>query len=235
LDADPSAGLRSDEEARLLWQRFLATGERDLQRLVLDIHDGPVQYLFAAISQLKAAASKLEPDSPGAVSVIRGLRLLEHALGEIRDVVGAFRPPGFERRPPGDIIEGLVVQHEAMTGQVVDLELDPDLGDCSLPTKIGLYRIVQEALANGYRHAAADSQRVVLSRRDVTLHLTVADDGRGFDVESVLRAEEDVAVEGGHFGLRGIQDRVNVLGGAFSVHSTPGRGTELHVALPCHP
>lgn len=224
----------AEPDVQRLWQRFLATGERDLQRLVLDIHDGPVQYLFAAISQLKIAASKLEPGSEAGERVARGLQLLEHTLGEIRHLVGAFRPPGFERRPIGDILDGLIVQHESLTDQAVELELDPELGDCSLPVKIALYRIVQEALANGYRHGGADRQRVTLRREGSTLHLRVADDGKGFDVQRVLQAEQGVAVEGGHFGLRGIQDRVDVLGGSFAVRSAPGEGTELQVTLPCH-
>lgn len=223
----------TEPDVQRVWQRFLATGERDLQRLVLDIHDGPVQYLFAAISQLKMASSKLEPDSDAGQRVERSLQLLEHALGEIRHLVGAFRPPGFERRPVGDILDGLIVQHESLTDQAVEFELDPQLGDCALPVKIALYRIVQEALANGYRHGEADRQRVSLRREGPTLYLTVADDGKGFDAQRVLQAEQGVAVEGGHFGLRGIQDRVDVLGGTFSVRSTPGEGTELRIALPC--
>ncbi len=220
------------EEARVASRRIMATGERELQRLVLDVHDGPVQYLFAAVSQLQMAVSKLEVGSDAEGRVRQGLLLLEQALGEMRDLIGAFRPPGFERRPLGDLIEGLAVQHEALTGQAVDLSVEPELGDCALPTKIAIYRIVQEALANGYRHSGADRQQVVLSRADSSLRLTVADDGAGFDAERVLWSERDVAVEGGHFGLRGIQDRVAVLGGSFSVRSTPGRGTELNVTLP---
>lgn len=222
-----------DDDPVLATRRFLATGERDLQRLVLDIHDGPVQYLFAAISQLQMAVTRLEPDSDARRRVEGGLRVLGLALAEIRDLVGAFRAPGFERRPLSDLIEGLAVQHEAITGQAIDLSIESEGIDCALPTKIAIYRIVQEALANGYRHGSSDHQRVSLSHQESRLHLTVADDGRGFDAERVLQAERDVAVEGGHFGLRGIQDRVAVLGGTFTLRSAPGRGTELSVTLPC--
>lgn len=219
------------DEARLASRRMMATGERDLQRLVLDMHDGPVQYLFAAVSQLQMTLPKLASESEAERRVNQALGLLQQALGEIRDLVGAFRPPGFERRPLSDLIEGLAVQHEELTGQAVEMTFDPELGGCALPAKIAIYRIVQEALANGYRHGAVDRQRVLLTREGSWLHLTVADDGAGFDAERVLRAERDVAVEGGHFGLRGIQDRVAALGGTFSIRSTPGRGTELNVKL----
>lgn len=217
----------------LATRRFLATGERDLQRLVLDIHDGPVQYLFAAVSQLRMALTSLRTGSPTRRRVEQGLEALQTALSEVRELVGAFRAPGFERRPLTDLIEGLAVQHEAMTGQAIELEVVSGPGDCGLATKIAVYRIVQEALANGYRHGGATHQRVSLRVSGSQLELVVADDGRGFDAERVLRAERDVAVEGGHFGLRGIQDRVDVLGGSFGLRSRPGHGTELTVTLPC--
>src|SRR3972149_1392478 len=101
-------GLAMEYETREAGGRLLATTERDLQRIVLDMHDGPVQALFAALSQLP---------------------LLERALGEIRSFIGAFRPPGFERRSLVALIEGLAVQHETLTGQGVELALPGALGD----------------------------------------------------------------------------------------------------------
>jgi len=124
-----------------------------------------------------------------------------------------------------------VVQHEALTEQKIALALKPDVGDCALATKIAIYRILQEALANGYRHSGATRQHVTLERADAHLTLTVSDDGKGFDPAAVLAREADVGVEGGHFGLRGIQDRVEMLGGSFRLDSAPGRGSTLTVTL----
>ena len=69
-------------------------------------------------------------------------------------------------------------------------------------------------------------------RQSDRLALTVADDGKGFSPADVLAREANVGVEGGHFGLRGIQDRVAMLGGTFQIESAPGRGTSLTVTLP---
>jgi signal transduction histidine kinase len=196
------------------------------------MHDGPVQDIFAALSQLQVLARSLAGDSGSQQRAHQAVRLLERALGEIRNFIGAFRPPGFERRALGDIIEGLAVQHETLTDQTVELRLPDDLGDCALPTKIAIYRILQEGLANGHRHSGASRQRVSVVRRGASIELTVSDDGHGFDPQRVLASEEDVGVEGGHFGLRGIQDRVEMLGGTFALESAPGRGTTLTVSLP---
>lgn len=221
-----------DSGTRAASRRLLATSERELQRIVLDMHDGPVQDIFAALSQLQVLERALADDPAWRQRAQQAVALLERALGEIRNFIGAFRPPGFERRALGEIIEGLAVQHETLTDQAVELELPENLGDCALPTKIAIYRILQEALANGHRHSGASRQQVHVARRGGVIELAVADEGRGFDPQRVLASEEDVGVEGGHFGLRGIQDRVEMLGGTFAVDSAPGRGTALRVTLP---
>jgi signal transduction histidine kinase len=224
-----------DAEVRAASRRILATSERELQRIVLDMHDGPVQDIFAALSQLQVLDRSLAADPPSQKRAQQAVALLERALGEIRNFIGAFRPPGFERRELGAIIEGLAVQHETLTNQTVELTVAQDLGDCALATKIAIYRILQEALANGHRHSGATRQRVVVARRDEMIVLTVSDDGKGFDPQGVLAREADVGVEGGHFGLRGIQDRVAMVGGTFALESAPGQGTALTVTLPILP
>jgi signal transduction histidine kinase len=196
------------------------------------MHDGPVQDIFAALSQLQVLERALTHDPASEHRARQTVQLLERALGEIRNFIGAFRPPGFERRGLGEIIEGLAVQHETLTDQAVELQLPDELGDCALPTKIAVYRILQEALANGHRHSGASAQRVIVERRGAAITLTVSDDGRGFNPKRVLASEEDVGVEGGHFGLRGIQDRVEMLGGSFALESAPGQGTTLTITLP---
>src|SRR3989475_4411435 len=168
-----------DAEARAASRRLLATSERELQRIVLDMHDGPVQDIFAALSQLQVLERALAADPTAAQRARQAVRLLERALGEIRNFIGAFRPPGFERRELGQIIEGLAVQHETLTEQAVELELPGELGDCALPTKIAIYRILQEALANGHRHSGATRQRVSVERRGPAVAPTRLGDRRG--------------------------------------------------------
>src|SRR5437762_13554792 len=121
-----------DADTRAASRRLLATSERELQRIVLDMHDGPVQDIFAALSQLQVLERALADDPTAAQRVSQAVGLLERALGEIRNFIGAFRPPGFERPALGQIIEGLAVQHETLTEQGVELDLPEDLGDCAL-------------------------------------------------------------------------------------------------------
>src|SRR3989454_2993289 len=176
---------QQNADTRAASRRLLATSERELQRIVLDMHDGPVQDIFAALSQLQVLERSLAADASSQQRARQSVRLLERALGEIRNFIGAFRPPGFERRPLGEIVEGLAVQHETLTDQLIELDLPPDLGDCTLPTKIAIYRILQEALANGHRHSGAGRQRVTVARQSGSIALTVSDDGKGFDPQRV--------------------------------------------------
>ena len=74
------------------------------------MHDGPVQDIFAALSQLQVLERSLAGDAMAQQRANQAVQLLERALGEIRNFIGAFRPPGFERRALGEIVEGLAVQ-----------------------------------------------------------------------------------------------------------------------------
>ncbi|HXI20058.1 MAG TPA: ATP-binding protein, partial [Gemmatimonadales bacterium] len=87
-------------------------------------------------------------------------------------------------------------------------------------------RILQEAIANTVRHAAARTVRVRLSYRGPGLRLLVADDGRGFLVD------RDFRNYGGHWGLLGMEERAGQVGGSLAVRSAPGRGAAVVVHIP---
>lgn len=212
--------------------RFLEIAEREVGRIILDIHDGPVQNIFAALSQLYVVQKGLA-QAPGQTRdelerIRRSVGLLESALNEIRTFMGAFRPPEFERRDLVSILEGLVIQHEELTGNAVYLALDGELPPVPLPVKISLYRILQEALSNAVRHGGASQHQVKLRSDGSSLVMEVADTGRGFDVAAVM--QRPLA---GHFGLEGMRERVTLLGGRFSIESSPGLGTRIRVEVPC--
>ncbi len=90
---------------------------------------------------------------------------------------------------------------------------------------VNLYRVVQEALTNVTRHAAARQVILRLAWEDAGLRLTVQDDGRGFAVPAALQSLSDQ----GHLGLVGIQERVNLIGGTLTLESAPGQGMTLRV------
>ncbi len=115
-------------------------------------------------------------------------------------------------------------QRKVGVGPAVSVDVEEVPTDLPLPVKITLFRLLQESLANGFRHGGAAHQRITLKARDGELLVEVADDGHGFDPNS--------AAAEGHFGIAGMRERVVILGGTFSVHSAPHRGTVIRATLP---
>ena len=211
--------------------RMMQVTERELQRILLDIHDGPVQHMYAALSQLSLLGRAL--DAPGgqaeARERIERIRLLlEGGLNEVRSFIGAFRPPEFEARELVTLLEGLALQHEAMTDTRIELEVRGRIPEVPLPVKIGLYRVLQEGLSNAYRHGGANRVivrlRRVVRRGEPRLRLSVSDNGHGFDPRTVPVDR--------HYGLQGMRDRVEMIGGRFRLRSQPGRGAMIAVEAP---
>ncbi len=221
-------------EEHLAARRILPVTEEELQRVVLNIHDGPMQKLFAALSQLNVLQSQTAQDklTPAACStgLTRIANLIESSLDEIRNTLGVMRPPEFARRDLLSVLEGLILQHEEFTGGRVDLEVHGPLPRVSLPVKIALYRIVQEALSNAYRHAGVMEAQVKLSARGQGVRLEVIDRGRGFTPPPLSGPEATERAE--HIGLRGMRERVSLVDGTFAVESAPGAGTHITVDVP---
>ncbi len=224
-------------EEHLAARRILAVTEEELQRIVLDIHDGLAQRLYVAQTQLSLikqkrrqgqAISEAEWDE----NLQRLSGLLEEALQEIRHFLGSFRAPDFAQRDTAVIIHNLVRQHEALTGCPVALISCPERLPASLPVKIALYRICQEALNNAYRHAHATEQSVRLTLEDQMICLEISDNGQGFTPPPLHGPEATEQAE--HIGLRGMRDRVGLVNGQFELHTAPGRGTQIIVKVPLH-
>lgn len=211
--------------------RTTALNERFLRRLSADLHDGPGQDLGLALLRIEAlaevCAACTQPVSEGH-TVSQDFRLvqtaLRSALGDLREISSGLRLPDFGKLSPGETVERAVRNHERKTGRAVALTLADLPDEAPLPVKITLYRLLQESLVNGFRHAAGVDQRVRVAGEDRQLLVEVADAGRGFDPEAVM--------DDGHLGLAGMRERVEILGGQFEVESAAGTGTVVRARLP---
>lgn len=226
-----------DDQSDIASRRILSVTEEELSRIVLDIHDGPVQYLFAALSLVTKLQNDLDAQPQTVPAHMRPTlgrvsELVEASLHEIKAFLGTFRPPEFNRRSLRSIIEGLVIQHEEWTNQSIDLRFKRLPDDVALPVKIALYRILQEALANSYRHAQVPQLSVEVWAENNYICMEVRDQGRGFDPPPLAGPQGTEREE--HIGLRGMRDRVALLEGVFELESHPGQGTRITVKLPAH-
>lgn len=236
---DGSHPLAPDRREIRASHRLLEVAEWELQQILLNIHDGPVQAMYAALSQLDLlqrsltqGRDDLPPEAEDRMDRIR--RLLESGLTDVRSFLGAFRSPEFSARDLPTLLRELLLQHEAMTDMEVEFQAENVPLDPPLPVRITLYRVLQEALSNAYRHGGANGVRVELRLAPASavegvptplrLELEVKDNGSGFDPGGLPGAK--------HFGLEGMRDRVEILGGDFSLESAPGKGTTVRVEVP---
>jgi signal transduction histidine kinase len=229
--------IRASRETLAQAQRqLLRSREQERARLARDLHDDPIQSLVGLNLQLGLLLAQAEP-SPAGEATIPPVETLSAMRAEVRGLLTSLRQVCAELRPPmldtlglGAALRALAEDWSAQCSVAVRLDLPPDatLRPLLDEVAVNLYRVTQEALANVARHAAARQVTIALAWQDSHLSLTLQDDGRGFVVPDTLHR---LAAEG-HFGLVGMQERVNLIGGAWTVDSTPGQGTTVHIVWP---
>ncbi len=217
--------IRASREALTQAQhRLLRSREEERARLARDLHDGPLQALIALNMQL----GLLAPQSGALAAELAALRAeVRGLLAELRGVCSELRPPMLDTLGLAGALRALSDEWSAQNHVPVHLDLQPDPAFPSLPEEVAvnLYRVAQEALTNIAKHAQARRVEVALASRHGRLTMTIADDGLGF---TLPRDIDDLIAEG-HFGIAGLRERVNLIGGKLDLQSTPGRGTRLRV------
>jgi signal transduction histidine kinase len=220
--------------------QILATDERMLGRMGLDIHDGPTQQLSVALLEVQllqedvaqaAAEGTMPPDSLNP-ALDRIYETVGGALHEMRELIGQLRPAQFEDRTLKDILGDALTAFEARADCAVESEWDGEfpVNGVSITQRITFYRILQETLSNAHRHGQAQRVRVRLSEDGRGTALEVRDDGKGFDPDAVQRRKPGMPLA--RFGLHGMRDRAQILGGTFEAVSAPGEGATIRVFLP---
>jgi signal transduction histidine kinase len=216
---------RTHAEREAALQAAVDASELERRRIAADLHDGTVQELVAASYRLAAARERAEPGSDSAAALAGAEETTRTAVRELRSLLIDIYPPRLREAGLADALEGLVRPLE-QRGIAASVDAPRDL-ELPYETTELLYRTAREAVRNVAEHAAAGEVRMVVSRADGHVVLTVDDDGRGFSPEAALARPAE-----GHFGLRLLADRVQDGGGTFEVDSAPGRGTRLRVEVP---
>lgn len=214
-------------------ERLLDAADRRIARLGFDIHDGPLQRLSLLAGDLASLDRALGRISPGdEASSLARQRVGEIAftLGEtqreLRDLTLSAANSG-----TGLLADDLgreVVRFGNRTGVRVRLKVAGDIERTTRSQRLAVHRVVEESLANIREHAHASSVQVSIRRKTGLLHLTVKDDGRGFDVGRALRR----ASRDGRLGLVAMAERVRFLGGELEISSNPGGPTTVSATLP---
>lgn len=220
--------------------QILLTDERMLGRMGLDIHDGPTQQLSVALLEVQLLEAELadaeEAGLPAPATLRPALARIYETVGgalhEMRELIGHLRPAQFEDRRLIDILQDAITGFEKRTDCEVAATWEGEfpVNGVSITQRITLYRILQETLTNAHRHGRARSVRVHVSEDPSGVTLDVRDDGAGFDAEAAQRRRPGMPVA--RYGLHGMRDRAQILGGAFEIVSAPGEGARVSVFLP---
>jgi signal transduction histidine kinase len=207
-----------------LSRRLLAVQEDERRHLSRELHDEFAQLLATVTLHLHAA--KRVAGEAACPSLDESIALLQQAGAQVRSLALELRPTMLETGGLDAALRWLAEQHRQRTG--IDTEITGQLGDVPGDLAIACFRVAQEALTNVARHAHARRVWIETGQGDGLLRLLIRDDGIGFDVEETLRR----AASGSHLGLLGMKERADILGGRLEIHSTPGQGTRISVALP---
>jgi signal transduction histidine kinase len=220
----------NEARARLLKQ-VMSAREEEQRRIARDLHDGIGQSLTSLLLGLCAAAEV--PTFEEAQARLKELRgITASLLDDVRRLARGLRPSLLDDLGLVAVLERYAADFTQAHGIAVDV-YTPDLASARLPAEVetALYRIAQEALTNVLKHAAAKAVSLVVGRElggSPGVHLTVEDDGRGFDNDALIQAPGT----GIGLGLLDIRERAALLNGAVTLESRPGSGTTVHVYIP---
>jgi signal transduction histidine kinase len=211
--------------AERLRQR-LAAAEAERKRWARELHDETLQSLSSLRLGLARAERSAAPEMlPSAMH--QAVDQLEESIANLRALITDLRPAALDELGTEAAIEALA-QRSAQHGVEVDISIDLafEQGRASsrhvAEVETALYRIVQEALTNATKHGQAKRAVVEISEDEATIHVRIRDDGKGFDP----------SVSTGGFGLIGMRERAQVLGGQLAIETAPGEGACVHASIP---
>jgi signal transduction histidine kinase len=214
------------ERLRDLLRRTVRLQEDERRRIASDIHDAVSPLITGALYQARAVRltsngngdEKHDNESLTAIT-----DLLERAMTELHDVIFALRPPDLDDLGVVAAIDRYVQQINR-TGLPCRLEVIGEQQRMPPEARLGVYRIVQEALHNSLRHADADEAVVKLEWSEDLLRVTIRDNGSGFDIEQEARPAS--------LGLLSMRERAAAIGARLEIASRPGDGTVVILERP---
>lgn len=219
---------------RALLSGLIAAQEEERRAIAYDLHDGLTQYVMASHAHLEAfrRAHETGKEERANRELNQGLRYLKEAVVESRRLVNGLRSLALDDLGLAGALEQLVTEEKTHAGWE-EADFLHNIAGCryhkTLETTV--YRVAQEALTNARKHAQANRIRLTLLSETIQgsgaarLVLEIRDWGRGFLPEQ--RAEDY-----GHVGLQSMSERVNLIGGDYSLKSAPDEGTVIHAIFP---
>ena len=217
-----------EDQVRRLAERLLEVEDRERRRLSTELHDEAGQSLLCIRLQLEMLERCVPPGHADlATGLSEARELTEKTIVEIRRLISALSPAVPDQLGLAPALRQLRTRFRRVHKAQVTLQLG-QLRNLDRQTASAMYRLVQECLNNIAKHSGASRVNISLHSVDRELRLRVEDNGVGFHEEEALSKRDS-------FGLAGMRQRVELLGGKFDLDSRPGRGTRVLVSLPAEP
>jgi PAS domain S-box-containing protein len=217
----------SRQRLQTLSRRLVKIQENERRHLARELHDEIGQALTVIEMNLQALLA-----SPGSGVLARRLKasltVVEHVQEQVHDISLNLRPSILDDLGLEPALRWYTERQAALADLQAEVRVDPLEQRLDPMIETECFRVAQEALTNVVKHARAHTLTVELTRNDQQLHLSVRDDGVGFDVASF----REKAVRGASLGLLSMEERATLAGGGLQYHSTPGQGTEVHAWFP---
>jgi signal transduction histidine kinase/ligand-binding sensor domain-containing protein len=213
------------ENARLYERAEQTAAVTERSRLARELHDSVTQLLYSVTLYAEAAAELLRSgETETAADHLRELRdTAQEALREMRLLIFELHRPSLEKGGLAGALQARLDAVETRGGMHSELQVE-GTEQLSRTTQAELYNIGQEALNNALKHAHANSVSIRLRFTDEETELELRDDGVGFEPASNL--------SGGGFGISGMKERAQRIGGTLQIESAPGQGTKVNVRVP---
>ena len=213
---------KSRQELERLSRRLVDAQEAERRSISRELHDEVGQTLGALLvdighlSNLLPAEDRITHEQIGRIK-----KAAETAVKSIRDIALLLRPPMLDDLGLVPALEWQARETSRRGEMEVEVHAEELKGDLPDEVKVGIYRLVQEALQNAATHAHAKNATVLLKRDRNGVVVEIIDDGKGFEPERTRG-----------MGILGMEERVRQLGGELAIRSTPGKGTAVHAELP---
>jgi len=229
---DMTESRRTEERLRALTHRVVQVQEAERGRVALELHDNITQNLCAVLPRWAALASKLpahEKASRG--EVMKLSQMLGQTVEEVQRIARNLRSSVLDELGLVPALRAICTEFADRTGVSLKLACKPLTARLPAEGELALYRILQNALSNVERHARARHVAMHLTKADGFIQLTIKDDGIGFDPDQPPARRKKKR----DFGLLRMRERATYVGGALTVKSVRGAGTEIEVRIPLPP
>jgi signal transduction histidine kinase len=219
---------RTEESHIQLLARAISGQEEERRRIARDLHDEAGQALTSLLVRLRLLKDARTLKTVRA-QIDQLCQITAQTLDSLGRLVQGLHPTILDDLGLAAALTQYTTDYAQSYGITMEVIIRGlDSGPLRPPVEMALYRIVQEALTNIAKHAAAKIVRIVLERQPWEVHLIIADDGCSFNVETARQASPTL----NHLGLKGMSERAALLGGSMTIESKPGAGTIIAVHIP---